>query len=407
MRTTTRRRWQRAAATTLFEHHDNQARLRGEPDQLRNALKCRSRAHFEAQIQAGTREGWLQAEPLTVDLDLLEQHLSPPPPSASQQAAAAADLAELARHGIDFDGHHLHTNGQPVTLTTVRDLFGLSSLGSAQWRLDRIRATHHSPTPHPEPTQPAAPTTEAAGAGLAERILTQLETETDPDTRRHLAAALTATLTSGPAVSRTAPRTSTERDTVREPVATIRDTHTRSEPEQEPEPVPVPREHAANPNARSRTDRGLTTTPHWDYQHLETLLQPLQTRVGAIGPKARNALMTWEPDLVAHAITELCTWIDRGFELTNPTGYLLTAANAGYLTLFPLQTPTPPEPVDPNQIWAERATQVPPQVCLDLIDAALGPAPGRSYDPDAYNAALQAATNANPDLATHLAGAGR
>lgn len=114
--------------------------------------------------------------------------------------------------------------------------------------------------------------------------------------------------------------------------------------------------------------------------------------------------MEWDPDQVQHAVDVLVGWVDNGFTIKNASAYVTNAARAGYTSLFPLSTiPDDNEAVveQAEQMWAQRASTLPAHTCIDLIDNAHGPAPGRAYDRAAHLAALTAAVCANPDIALH------
>ncbi len=424
-----RQRWRQAATTAPFFHHDlGTAVLDAPATALRSAVGCRTNRDFERQLAAAETEGWLERSPeVCIDLERLDARMAQDQQLSDRaHRSARRDIDLLTGHGIAMEV--VTTNnwvpvgpeGDVVDLAGLAQLLDVQSLGTAHWRLNRIRrllSSEQPRTPHSEPaSHPAAAPPPPAGAPtnnhapnpsgltLAERLVRLLEAETDTEVRRHLARAVASTLDS---------RTSVANDSrtveIREPDATVRDNHARvcseSVPEQEL-PVPI-REQTTRDGreASSRTDRGLTTSDQWSSPaELEPIIRPLETRTTALGPGARRTLMEWDPDQVRHAIDVLVGWIDNGFSIKNASAYITNAARSGYTSLFPLTSPTD-QSCDAgkrdNQMWAERARTLPALACVDMIDNLHGPAPGRPYNRDAHLAALVAAAEANPAVAAH------
>lgn len=336
--------------------------------------------------------------------------------SDREHQGARTDIALLADLGVEvvagqFDWVLVDAQGEAVDLAALANLLGLQSAGTAHWRLRRIRRLLSTEQTPPSPTVtsslPVSSLTADQTSGdehLAGRIIDLLETETNPDVRVHLAQALASACASRPALA-----TDSRMASVRDDNATVRESHVRERSESVPEqelPVPIREQHTRNSReAQSRIERGLSDSNQWtSAAELEPIIQPLEQRTTALGPNARQELMKWDPDQVEHAVTVLVGWIDNGWPLKNPSGYVITAARSGYTSLFPLSSPATPNDTTLEQareMWTQRALSLPASTCVDMIDNAHGPAPGRTYDRTAHLAALTAAVSANPEIALH------
>ena len=424
MTSRTRRRWQHAAATEpFFVHELGTATLDAPTAALRSAVGCRTSRDFERQLAAAETEGWLERSPeVCINLERLDARMAQDQQLSNRaHRGAETDVALLARNGIEVqasasDWVLVSAAGQVVGLAELAQILGVGSLGTAQWRLDRIRRLLNNtqapqgpamsaPLLHPRPHTGASPAV-ADSAGLAGRIVSLLETETDIEVRRNLSQALNTALS-----SRTIIATDSRIAPVRDADATVRDDLPRERSEVVPEqelPVPLREQSTQDTReAQSRTARGLASSDQWSSSaELEPIIRPLEQRTTPLGPKAKRALMEWDPHQVQYAIDALVGWLDNGWPLKNPSGYVITAANAGYTTLFPLTTPTNDTETATEQVtemWAQRARSLPAATVVDMIDNAHGPAPGRTYDRAAHLAALTAAVTANPDVASAYA----
>ncbi len=427
MTSRTRRRWHQAAATEpFFVHELGNAVLDAPTAALRSAVGCRTSRDFERQLAAAETEGWLERSPeVCINLERLDARMARDQQLSDRaHRGAETDVALLAQHGVEVqasasDWVLVSADGQVVGLAELAQILGVGSLGTAQWRLDRIRRLLNNtqaptqqgramsaPLPHPPPHTEASPAA-ADSAGLAGRIVTLLETETDTEVRRNLSQALNTALG-----SRTIIATDSRSAPVRDVDATVRDDSVRERSEVVPEqelPVPLREQTTQDTReAQSRTARGLSPSDQWSSPaELEPIVRPLEQRLTVLGPNARRALMEWDPDQVRHAVDVLVGWIDdNGFKVRHASAYVTNAARSGYTSLFPLSSPTNDAEAATEQateMWAQRAQSLPAATVVDMIDNAHGPAPGRTYDRAAHLTALTAAVKANPEVATAYA----